>query len=106
MNIRIFFVLAIVAAFLPAAPYAQAQLDIPDAGQNAGLGQQGADSQKPSLTSPQEIAMIYHKFSGTLPDFSAWARLTDEYKQAEEYEKMAVEGKKAEALLQSFALLG
>jgi hypothetical protein len=64
------------------------------------------ESQKPTLVSPLEIAMIYYKYSGKTPDFSAWALLSDEYKNASIYDKAAILDARSREIADSFGLLG
>jgi hypothetical protein len=62
-------------------------------------------SQKPPATAPINIAMIYYKYSAQAPDFSVWAALSDEYKNAPDFDKQNILRMKADALAQNFGLL-
>jgi hypothetical protein len=65
----------------------------------------GASTQRPDLTSDFAVAMVYYRLTGKPPDFAAWARLSDAYRDAADYEKTAVLEKKTEEFQQNFSLL-
>lgn len=62
-------------------------------------------SEKPELVTPDAISMLWHHFAGQVPDFQAWAQLTDEYKKASEFDKAAVQDAKAREMEQTFSLV-
>jgi len=64
-----------------------------------------ADMQKSDLTPAITVAMLYYKYSHQAPDFQAWALLSDDYKNAADYDKLAMQDSKAKELEQSFSLL-
>jgi len=60
---------------------------------------------KPQPSSPQRIAMIFAKLARKPPDFQAWARNTEAYKNAPDLDKPAVEAQQAEELKNIFSLM-
>lgn len=86
----------LLLAFLLLAAPAAAQLDIPGV---------AVASQKPPLTDARTVAMTYYRFSGQMPNFPAWALLSEEYEKAPAYEKLMTQDRIAKALAQDFSLI-
>lgn len=64
-----------------------------------------AASQKPTLASPRDIALMYARYAGEAPDFQTWALEEDEYKNASAFDKGKVQTQLAQNMLETFQLL-
>ena len=87
-----FFSLVAFCIFVVASPASMAQ-EIPSSGDG------------PQLTSPAYVALLFHRLSGTAPNFEAWAVASDEYEAASPFDKMLVRDEKIKKLKDVFGLL-
>jgi len=84
---RIIFlpVLVLVCCISFLAPKRVAAQDVPDAAAAAEAETGGGG--KPVLTSPFTIAMAYYKLTARAPDFEAWVKQKDAYKNANAFDQ-------------------
>jgi hypothetical protein len=64
----------------------------------------GAEA-RPKIASEQEIALLYYRLTQQMPDFSAWARASDEYRKALPIDRETVEAQKVAELKTAYNLL-
>jgi hypothetical protein len=96
------FLAALAIALTAAVPSSARAEDFPLS--TLGLPAPG-ESQRPAPVSDENITLIWYRLAGKVPDFSAWAAMTDKVKKAPEYERQTVQAQEAAALLQSFNLI-
>lgn len=94
MRALIISFLLICCALLPLSKDVAAQILVP-----------ADESYKPDMTEPITVAMVAHRSSGQMPDFMQWATMTDDYKNAPDYDKTSMQEKQADELEKSFNLL-
>jgi len=63
------------------------------------------DGKKPEATPAAYIAMLYSKLLGTTPDFAGWVMSTEQYKQAELYDRAKIVSLNVEKMQDTFSLL-
>jgi len=91
------FLIAILSVFCILSWSSAAEMD--------SLDYSARDDEMPQLSTPQHIAMVFHKLVRRTPDFDNWARLTDEYKEAADGDKGAVREQQIQYMKGTFVLL-
>ncbi|MDE1152317.1 MAG: hypothetical protein PW788_07255 [Micavibrio sp.] len=64
-----------------------------------------SDGKKPEPTPPAYIAMLYNKLLGKAPDFAAWVTSTEQYKEAELYDRAKIVELNSEKMQNTYSLL-
>lgn len=59
----------------------------------------------PTSTSPGHIALLYHRLTGQTPDFEAWAMASDDYANANGFDKDLVRREKAAEVMRAYHLI-
>lgn len=60
---------------------------------------------RPQTTAPDYVAMLFHKLTGQPPDFESWAKATEEYRKASDFDRLAVLDAQMQMLQSTYSLL-
>lgn len=64
----------------------------------------GIGTRKPEPTAPSHVAMLFYKLTAQMPDLDSWARQTQAYKNASNFDQPAVLKEQTKRLMEDFSL--